>query len=119
MAASFTVERFWFTLSTMGMTCHVSRAADGLPDVDLSAVNAARYRVRNDVLDRDPFYLACAVLTVPLATATTVSIRHAFTGADAAVLPVGSFKAWPEVSTDGGTTWYPTQTYQAFTVRDT
>ncbi len=96
-------ELFWQDLGgTMGITCTLTRTADQLPIVDLSLVNAARFRIRRTNHGSEPTHFTATVLGTPVAT--SASIRHAFVPGD---LAVGIYYVWGEVSIDGGTSWYP------------
>lgn len=111
---SVNAELFWQETGTTGYTGHATRVAGTQPDVDFTDVNAARFRVRKP--DRTVVYWAADILTDPAATATTISIQHVFEADDFAL---GPNRTWIELSTDGGTTWYTTRTYETLNGVDT
>ena len=110
---SVSLEVFWETTGTTGLVGNLSRLAGTTPDVDFTAVDTARFRVRYP--DRSVAYWAADVLTDPAATATTVSVRHVLEAGD---LVVGTLRAWIEVSTDGGAHWYTSRTSEQLVVTD-
>lgn len=113
MPASVTLELFWQTTGTTGLVGNLVRIAGTAPDIDFTAVDAARFRVR--MPDRSIAYWPADVLTDPAATSTTVSVRHVFEVGD---LVVGSLRAWIEVSVDGGSNYYTARDFTFLTVVD-
>ena len=111
---SASLELFWQTTGTTGLTGNLTRVDGTQPDVDFTDVNAARFRVRKP--DRTVVYWTADILTDPAATTTTISIQHIFEADDFAL---GPNRTWIELSTDGGTTWYATRTYETLIGVDT
>lgn len=107
---SVNVELFWEDTGTTGLVGNLTRIAGDQPDVDLTTVDAARFRVR--MPDRSVAFWSASILASPAPTATTISIRHTFADGD---LAVGPMRAWIEVSTDGGATYYTARTYSTLT----
>lgn len=109
------IELFWCGLgATMGYTLNVTRAADGSPDVDFTTVDAARFRLVDT--DGAVTHQDATILADPVATTTTISIRHTLDPGD--FTAAGTFAVWGELSTDAGTTWYATAAV-TLTVQDT
>ena len=111
---SASLELFWQTTGTTGLTGNLTRVDGTQPDVDFTDVNAARFRVRKP--DRTVVYWAADILASPAPTSTTISIQHVFEADDYAI---GPNRVWIEVSTDGGTLWYTSRTFDTFTGVDT
>lgn len=104
------LEIFWQETGTTGLTGNLTRVDGTQPDVDFTDVNAARFRVRKP--DRTVVYWSADILASPAPTSTTISIQHVFETDDYAI---GPNRAWIEVSTDGGTTWYTSRSYDTLT----
>lgn len=97
-ASTITVYKFWQDLGTMGITAHLTSAADG---PTLTSANLARMRVRSTA--GSVVHWDADILDDPAATATTCSVRHVLEPGD---LVVGTYSIFAEVSLDAGATWF-------------
>lgn len=111
-------ELFWQTLGgTMGYVGSATNSASAIPVLDFTAVTTARFR-KVDKAGAEVFW-AAMILTTPVqyaSTSTQLYARHPYAVGD---LAAGDYGMWMEVSLDGGTSWYASDTGAVLRVIDT